>query len=371
MEGVLMRQKVLFVASEFAPGMIPFAATVINTLAEDERFEVHAICVNSGKYGYNGLISKNANPKFVDYPQNKVSKLIYKFWPFHIINAIEKARKTLKPDVVHFLTGDFTLASYVILKHDDTFYYTVHDLHPHEVKTSSLLDAIIFKDIIWGYRKCRESISNLTTSSWSQLMELQKIYQGKKCKYTSFPTLVTQEIQNGKKVPIELNGIDDYILFFGSVNEYKGVNLLIEAFEKSKLSDITKLVIAGKGLDYNIHSKNVIRLNRFVDDDEVASLFERACIVVYPYISATMSGVLSIAYYFNKLILASDIPFFKDNATESVTFFKAGDVEDLQLRMENMMTYRESYQLDKTSYSRIYSALALADSYWNLYNDEI
>jgi len=371
MEGILTRLKVLFVSSEFAPGMIPFATTVINTLAEDRRFEVHAICVNSEKCGYSGLISKNANPIFVDYPENKVAKLIYKFWPFRIINAIEKARKTLKPDVVHFLTGDFTLASYVILKHDETFYYTVHDLHPHEVKTSSLLDSILFKDIIWGYRKCRESISNLTTSSWSQLMELQKIYPSKKCKYTSFPTLVTQGIKNGKKVPIELNGVDDYILFFGSVNEYKGVNLLIEAFEKSKLSDNTKLVIAGKGLDYNIHSKNVIRLNRFVDDDEVASLFNQASIVVYPYISATMSGVLSIAYYFNKLVLTSDIPFFKDNATDSVSFFKVGDVEDLQLKMEDILTHKKSYQPDKTSYCRIYSALALADSYWKLYNDEV
>lgn len=364
-------KKILCIASEPAPGMIPFAATVINTLAEDERFDVYAICVNSQSHGYSYVISQKAHPFFIDYPKSKVAKLVYKFWPFKIIKAIEKVRKELKPDVVHFLTGDFTLALYIMLKHDDTFYYTVHDLHPHEVKITSLFEKLIFKAIVWGYRQCREFISNLTTSSLSQLKELQKIYPQKKCKYTPFPTLVTQEIQNGKKVPIELNDIEDYILFFGSVNEYKGVNLLIEAFEKSRLSDNTKLVIAGKGLDYNIHSKNVIRLNRFVDDEEVAYLFRRASLVVYPYISATMSGVLSIAYYFNKLILASDIPFFKDNATDSVSFFKAGDVMDLQLKMEEMIAHKERYQPDETSYNRIYSTLALADSYWNLYKDEI
>ena len=84
-----------------------------------------------------------------------------------------------------------------------------------------------------------------------------------------------------------------------------------------------------------------------------------------------MSGVLSIAYYFNKLVLTSDIPFFKDNATDSVSFFKVGDVEDLQLKMEDILTHKKSYQPDKTSYCRIYSALALADSYWKLYNDEV
>ena len=364
---MIRKKKILFIASEPAPGMIPFAATVINTLAEDERFDVYAICVNSKLHGYCDLISQKAHPVFVDYPKNKLLKLIYKFWPFRIIDAIEKSRKMLEPDIVHFLTGDFTLASYIILKHDDTFYYTVHDLHPHEVKTRSLSEKLIFKDIVWGYRKCRDTISNLTTSSLSQLKELQKIYPQKKCEFTTFPSLVTQEIINGRKCPQELIGINDYILFFGSVNEYKGVNLLIKAFEKSNLSDKTKLVIAGKGLDYEICSKNIIRLNRFVDDEEIASLFKHSRLVVYPYISATMSGVLSIAYYFNKLILASDIPFFKDNATESVVFFNARSIDSLKMRMEDIIDNPSAYSVDAHSYCRKYSAKTLSDGYWKLY----
>lgn len=47
-----MKKKILFVASEFASGMIPFAATAINALAKDDRFEVHCLCVNSGIYSY-------------------------------------------------------------------------------------------------------------------------------------------------------------------------------------------------------------------------------------------------------------------------------------------------------------------------------
>ena len=364
-------KKILFVASEFAPGMIPFAATVINTLAEDERFEVYAICVNSSRHSYTGIINGKAHPRFIEYPESKMLKLIYKFWPFKIIESIGKTRKDIKPDVIHFLTGDFTLASYIRLKGNDKFYYTVHDLHPHEVKTTSLLEKLIFKDIVWGYRKCRDSISNLTTSSLSQLDELKKMYPRKKCKYTSFPTLVTPKIQNGNKIAPELKNIDNYILFFGSINEYKGVNLLIEAFEKSKISANMKLVIAGKGMDYDVHSKNVLKINRFIDDDEIASLFKHASLVVYPYISATMSGVLSIAYYFNKLILASDISFFKDNATDSVLFFKAGDVKNLQYQMENIMAHKECYKPDAASYKRIYGTMALADSYWKLYNEEL
>lgn len=361
-------KKVLFIASEYASGMIPFAVTVINTLSQDKRFNIRCICVNSNKHTYRGLIKESAQPIFIEYPKSKIKKMFYKIWPFKIIQAIRRLSNDYQPDVIHFLTGDFTLALFVANNVNDKFYYTVHDLHPHQVQTTSLIDKLIFKDIIWGYEKCRNSIAHLTTSSLVQLDELKQLYKNKTCIYTPFPTLVTPAIQNGTNHPIELQNISDYILFFGSVNSYKGVDLLIEAFENSKVSEKIKLVIAGKGLDYKIHSKNIIRLNRYIDDDEVAVLFRKAKFIVYPYISATMSGVLSLAYYFNKIVLASDIPFFKENATQNVTFFKNGNIGDLQLKLEDMVLNTITYKIDITSYDRLYGTKALADSYWNLYN---
>ena len=55
-------KKILFVASEYAPGMIPFAVSIINTLAKDVRFEVHCVCVNSRNKSYRGLVDKQAHP---------------------------------------------------------------------------------------------------------------------------------------------------------------------------------------------------------------------------------------------------------------------------------------------------------------------
>lgn len=368
MESIL-RKKILFIASEFAPGMIPFAATIINTLARDERFDVHSVCINSMSKSYLGLIDENAHPTFIEYPRSKVVKLIYKFWPFRVIEEINKIRKEYKPDVVHFLTGDFTLASYVRCYHDATMYYTVHDLHPHEVKLNTLLEKIIFKDVVWGYRVCRESIDNLTTSSLTQLQELKMLYGCKKCEYTPFPTLVVPSIMQGTKVPEEIKHIDDYILFFGSVNSYKGVDLLIRAFESFPRNKKYKMVIAGKGQEYPTKSSDIIKINRFIEDDEIAQLFKRAKFVVYPYISATMSGVLSLAYYFNKLVLASDIPFLKEYATSNVSFFRAGDINDLRNQLEDMLENTDSYHIDKTSYERLFGEKALSDAYWKFYTE--
>ena len=39
-------------------------------------------------------------------------------------------------------------------------------------------------------------------------------------------------------------------------------------------------------------------INRYIKDSEVAYLYQHAQCVVYPYISATQSGVLSLAFYY-------------------------------------------------------------------------
>lgn len=55
---------------------------------------------------------------------------------------------------------------------------------------------------------------------------------------------------------------------------------------------------------------NVIMINRYIKDTEIRYMYEQAACVVYPYISATQSGVLSLAFYFRTPTLTSDVPFF-------------------------------------------------------------
>lgn len=362
--------RVLFVASEFAPGMIPFSVTIINTLASDCRFEVHCLCVCSGRYTYKGLISKDVHSIFIEYPTSKVLKAFYKFWPISIVRNIILMKKTIQPDIIHFLSGDFTLANYILLENSPIFCYTVHDMHPHEVILSSFFDRIMFRLITSGYKRIRNRVNNLTTSSYAQLEELKYIYPYKYIEYTPFPTLVTSEIINGYIEVNELIGVEKYILFFGSVQEYKGIRLLIEAFDSLNLDITVKLVIAGKGLQYNGNNKNIIRINRFINDNEIRSLFDKAIFVVYPYLSATMSGVLSIAYYFHKHVLLSDISFFRDSETNLCTFFKKGDVEDLKSKMIFMLDNIDSVEYsinNDCSYERMYSTKVMSDAYYKFY----
>ena len=365
-----MKTKVLFIASEFAPGMIPFASTIIKTLSKDERFDVYAVVVNSGRKTYVKVLDSMAEGHLVqiEYPSNKTVKLFYKFFPVSIIRMIRKYEKSIQPDVVHLLTGDFTLAPYLSLcKPRNNWYYTVHDLHPHEVSSRGLCDVLFHKYVVWGYKRLRDKIANLTTSSKTQYEELKRLYPDKRILFTHFPSLLTPQIANGSKFVDELSGEKDYILFFGTVDEYKGVDLLVRAYERSEDLQRLKLVIAGRGTDTITNNPNIIRINRFIDDAEVKDLFGKALLVVYPYRSATMSGVLSIAYYFNKRVLLSSIPFFIDNATKSATHFKCGDVADLQVQMERLSASDGSEHSDG-SYDEIYSEKILIEDYCKLYS---
>ena len=157
------------------------------------------------------------------------------------------------------------------------------------------------------------------------------------------------------------------ILFFGTVDHYKGVDLLIEAYDQKVFHDKHKLVIAGKGRHYVTDNKNIIRLNRFIEDAEVRDLFTKAAIVVYPYRSATMSGVLSLAFYFRKKVVMSDVPFFKEYANRDSLFFKAGNVEDLADKLQQALD-SGSASTNANLYPEFYSENILEQDYINLYS---
>ena len=362
--------KVLIVAADPAAGMIPFVVTIANTLADDDKFEVHALVVDKEEMSYSDKFCKNVRVKAVSKPDSSLGKLLFKIYPVKLFNLLEGLICEIKPEIVHFMVGEYLFANHIKnVKPESSLCLTVHDLHPHERNKQSIKDDLIYKEIIHkGYKKCESFIPTLTTSSLSQYKELKELYPSKNIIFTHFPSLVTEQIKHGRAEVKELLGIEKYILFFGSVDKYKGVDLLISAFCSLKNNCGMKLVIAGKGQDYDTSdNKDIIRLNRFIEDEEVGDLFRRASFVVYPYISATMSGVLSIAYYFRKCVLLSEVQFFKDNAVPSCTFFNTGDRDDLMEKMQMMLDSNDC-ELTENYYSRMYSSEIISEDYFNLYN---
>jgi D-inositol-3-phosphate glycosyltransferase len=109
-----------------------------------------------------------------------------------------------------------------------------------------------------------------------------------------------------------------YLLFFGFIRAYKGLDLLIEAFADKRLRGRKlKLIIAGEFYEDDTPYKDLIRkfniendiifYDHFIKDNEVSLFFSVADLVVQPYKTATQSGVTQIAFYFEKPMLVTDV----------------------------------------------------------------
>jgi glycosyltransferase involved in cell wall biosynthesis len=110
-------------------------------------------------------------------------------------------------------------------------------------------------------------------------------------------------------------------LFFGFIRDYKGLDLLIEAF--GRLDDRYVLVVAGESygsfdryaalIARSPLKDNILVFNDYIPDSKVPEFFCAADVCVLPYKSATQSGITSIAYHFDLPVIATDVGGLADD----------------------------------------------------------
>lgn len=104
-----------------------------------------------------------------------------------------------------------------------------------------------------------------------------------------------------------------YLLFIGRITPYKGLPSLYEAYNllSSSTKEKVKIVIAGSGHDEYVEKMkrcdSFVVINRFLKNEEIVELIERAEAVVCPYTSASQSGIPQTVFVFGKPIIATNI----------------------------------------------------------------
>ena len=329
-------QHILFLATEYdAAGMHPYAINIINSLWQPGDHVMIVTRHGVEVQAFPGIPADSIT--WIDYPVSKVQRAVFRYFPKRLNCAIERVLDTCDIGLIYSLTGELVLAPVIKrLQGELPVLYTVHDAVYHDYKFNSL--AAWLKDrmiIAWPQQRLFKHTRNKVTNSREQLDYIARRYPSHRVHYVPFPTLVNTDIADGCRVVEELKSVDDgYILFFGTVQRYKGVHLLYEACRSHPELQKRALVIAGKGepyFDCETDGRRVVHINRFIDDSEVRDLFTRAAVVVYPYTSATQSGVTSIAAYFGRPLVLSDLPFFTQTCqgAEGVFFFPNGNADAL------------------------------------------
>jgi D-inositol-3-phosphate glycosyltransferase len=106
-------------------------------------------------------------------------------------------------------------------------------------------------------------------------------------------------------------------LFFGFIRGYKGLLNLIRAIALVPADRDFQLLVGGEFYEDDRPYRELIRElgladrivlhDRYIPNEEVADFFGAANVVVLPYVSATQSGIIQIAYNFNRPVITTDV----------------------------------------------------------------
>ena len=188
----------------------------------------------------------------------------------------------------------------------------VHNMMPHEPSILDRLFAPCFvnsQDAFMALSKSvRDDIARLDRHDKPKSVSPHPIYDHYGERMTK------QEACQALGLPAD----KQYMLFFGLVRAYKGLDLLLDAFAqvKDRLPEL-QLIIAGefyededkyrKQIADNDLTNRVILRNEFVPDADLRKYFGAADLIVQPYKSATQSGVTQVAFHFEKPMLVTNV----------------------------------------------------------------
>jgi glycosyltransferase involved in cell wall biosynthesis len=219
--------------------------------------------------------------------------------PLNFIKAICRE----KPDVIHIHESHLWLSFFLPYLSRYPLVCTIHDVHPHA--GSRKFDQIIGQKCIVRYS---DYVIVHGESAKRELLMKYPNLEGR-CKVIphgdySFFLQYKTDVKTEK----------DTVLFFGRIEDYKGLEYLIDAIHiVSETIPGIRLIIAGQGdlskYEYSIRKNiNLFEIhNEYILDSEVAKFFQRASLVVLPYIEGTQTGIIPIAYAFKKPVIVTDI----------------------------------------------------------------
>ena len=295
-----------------------------------ERLKVALISFDFGEYcirNANALANANCEVKLImpsnvaDTHARLLDSKVSTHW-FHrprfrhplrnirVISIILWELKSYTPDVVHFQGGhlwfNFVLNT---LRKRYPLVVTIHNVRHHLGDRSSGKIPQWVMDL--GYRQADAVVvhgDNLRS-------QVANVFP----KLASHTTTVPHIVMGGEDDGDNTNGMrqqKNHILFFGRIWQYKGLEYLIKAVPKiaEAVPDV-KVIIAGKGDDFSnyqswIDQQDASRFevhNEYISNERREELFARSEVVVLPYVAATQSGVIPIAYTYKKPVIATTV----------------------------------------------------------------
>ena len=269
-----------------------------------------------------------------------IKSLINSINPFNWFNVVREINNQ-KPDyvVIRYWLPFMALCLGTIARliHSKTKILAITDnIIPHEKRFG---DFYLTKYFI-------SSCDAYLTLSASVLDDLLKFTKSKNKKFIPHPIYDTfgEKLSKEKaKENLDLNSEEKYLLFFGFVRKYKGLDLMLRAMSDKRIKNLgIKLIVAGEFYD-NIDDymnlideldikSSIILKSDFIPETDVKNYFCASDMITQTYRTATQSGVTQIAYHFERPMLVTDVgglaEIVPNNKVGYVTSQNPSDIAD-------------------------------------------
>jgi glycosyltransferase involved in cell wall biosynthesis len=256
----------------------------------------------------------------------------------------------LRPDIIHFQWLPVPLLDGLYLRDLSRvapLVLTVHNARPHGSLTQRIFQdfrrtAILrhFQAIIVHSQFTKQQI---VEKNWASADRIHVIPHGVLDYYLSL---------DGSSQTGQPSSFHQTVMFFGNIEAYKGLDVLIRAFAQlpPDVRDRTQLLVAGSpntdvvalqklAHDLGIEQRIIWKLG-FIREEEVPQLFRSATVVALPYRAIDQSGVLMTAIAFGKAIVASRTGGFPEVIKDGVNglLVTPGDVHELEAALQDLLT---------------------------------
>ncbi|NLE63707.1 MAG: glycosyltransferase [Bacteroidales bacterium] len=284
-------------------------------VSEGHQVEMITFTLQYPSFLFPGKTQFTSDPK----PDNiSIQRKINAINPFNWLKVGKEIRNK-KADLVifcywmSFMSPCFgTLARQIRKNKKSKLIALVHNMIPHE---SSLIDKILppyFVNQMDAFISLSESVIN-------DINKFDK--QNKPKTFTPHPIYDHYGDRLSRETALGILGLSTefrYLLFFGFIRPYKGLDLLLDAFADNRLRKFnTKLIVAGEFYeDETLYRQKIkdlqlepwIELHTdFIPNNKVNAYFSACDIVTQPYKTATQSGVTQIAFHFEKAMLVTKV----------------------------------------------------------------
>ena len=253
-----------------------------------------------------------------DAPQElSIKRTVNSINPLNWIQTGNRIKKE-KPDLVimkywiPFMAPCFGTIARCIKRNRYTKIVCIADnIIPHEKR--------IGDNLLTGYFiKKTDGIVAMSKSVYNEISIFRQDVSRKICPHPLFDNFGAPLERDESTKLLNLDPAFRYMLFFGFIRDYKGLDILLKALSDPTIRKMpVKLIIAGEFYTnpqpylelietLGLNDK-IIMMDKFIADSDVNKYFCAADIVVQPYKHATQSGVTQIGYHFNKPMLVTNV----------------------------------------------------------------